>query len=194
VDNSLVARGYMKPDIDLRGYTAIMLDPVEVAYHKDPGNTRRATDPRASNSNFALDATQMENLKALFLETVVEALSEDDGYRIVDDPAPEVLRISAGLLDLIVRVPTQRGAGRERTFVASYGVVTLIVEARDSESGEILARAAERSDLTQGGNRDLVEVSSTFVGSEARRLFRQYAGLLRERLDELRNVERDPGQ
>ena len=92
-----------------------------------------------------------------------EALTEDDGYRIADDPAPEVLRISAGLLDLIVRVPTQRASGRERTFVASYGEVTLIVEARDSESGEILARAAERSDLTQGGNRDLVEVSSTFV-------------------------------
>ncbi len=78
--------------------------------------------------------------------------------------------------------------------MASYGVVTLIVEARDSESGEILARAAERSDLTPGGNRDLVQVSSTFVRADARRLFWHYAGLLRERLDELRNVARDPGQ
>ena len=36
VDNSVMEIGYMKPDVDLRGYTAIMLDPVTVAYQRDP--------------------------------------------------------------------------------------------------------------------------------------------------------------
>jgi len=162
VDNSLVAVGYMKPDIDLRGYNAIMLDPVTVAYQKDPGSRRGATGIGVGTPNFALSPFQMETLKSLFQEAVADALTEDDGYRIVDTPGPDVLRISAALIDLIVRVPTQPGAARGRLFVTSYAVVTLIVEARDSESGEILARAADRRDPTTGGG-DLVQVSPTFV-------------------------------
>ena len=191
VDNSIMAIGYMKPDHDLSGYTAIMLDPVTVAYDKDPRGRRRATDIGAGTSNFALSPSQMENLKSWFQEAVIEAFTENDGYRIVDTPGPDVLRVSADLIDLIVRIPTE-GVGRQRTFVASYGEVTLVVEARDSESGEILARAADRRDPTRS-SRDLVEVSSTFVRGDTQRLFRYWAGIMRERLDVLRGVERDPG-
>jgi len=193
MDNSLVALAWMKPDIDLRGYNAIMLDPVTVAYQKDPGSRRTATSIGVGTPNFALSPSQMENLKSWFQEVVADVLTEDDGYRIVDTPGPDVLRISADLIDLIVRVPTQPRAGRGRLFTTSYAVVTLIVEVRDSESGEILARAADRRDPTTGGG-ELVEVSSTFVRSDVRRLFRYWAGIMRERLDQLREVERDPGQ
>jgi len=193
VDNSIVAVGYMKPDIDLRGYTAIMLDPVTVAYQKDPQGRRSAIVAGASPGNFALTPSQMGNLKSAFQQAVVEAFAESDEYRIVDTPGPDVLRISADLIDLIVRIPTQTGAARSRAFVSSYGVVTLVVEVRDSESGEILARAADRMDPTRDtGN--LVEVSTTFVRSDVRRLFGYWAGIMRERLDDLREVERDPGQ
>ena len=157
VDNSLAAVGYMKPDIDLRGYNAIMLDPVTITYQKDPGSRRTATAIGAGTPNFALTPSQMETLKSLFQEAVADALTEDNGYRIVDTPGPDVLRISADLIDLIVRIPTQPRAGRGSLFVTSYGVVSVIVEARDSESGEILARAADRRDPTTGGG-DLVQV------------------------------------
>ena len=41
VDNSVMPLAWMKPDMDLRPYTAIMIDPVEVAYQTDPqGRTR----------------------------------------------------------------------------------------------------------------------------------------------------------
>ena len=46
--------------------------------------------------NYALTDTQMETLKSLFREAVVEALTKDDGYELVDDPGPEVSRITAG--------------------------------------------------------------------------------------------------
>ncbi len=193
VDNSLAALAWMKPDMDLRGYTAIMLDPVAVAYQTDPrGRTSGA--PGAGAANFALNANQMDNLKSWFQEAVVEALSGNDGYRIVDTPGPDVLRITAELIDLIVRIPTQGAATRGRTAVRSYGEVTLVLEARDSQSGTILARAADRQDPTGNRNQDLVVVRPSLVRSQTRRLFEYWAGLLRERLDELRQVEVEPLQ
>ncbi len=41
VDNSVMQLAYMKPGWDLSGYTAMMIDPVTVAYQTDPGNRRR---------------------------------------------------------------------------------------------------------------------------------------------------------
>lgn len=184
VDNSVMALGYMKPDLDLRHYTKIMLDPVTVAYQKDPG-TRR-TMQTGQELNFALRPSQMEDLKSWFQEAVVEALTEDDGYEIVETPAPDVLLITAELIDLIVRVPTQNNSGRTRSAARSYGEVTLIVEVRDSETGAILARAAERQDPTRTGGGSLTQVSSVFVRADTRALFQHWADLMRQRLDQVR--------
>lgn len=191
VDNSVMAIGYMKPDHDLRGYTAIMLDPVTVAYQRDPRGRRRITDPGTGDANFALTRSQMETFKSQFQAAVVEALTKDDGYRIVDTPGPDVLRVTTELIDLVVRIPTDRG-GRQRMFVASYGEVTLLVEARDSESGEILGRAADRMDPTRATT-NLVEVTPTSARADTNRLFQHWARIMRERLDALRGVERGPG-
>ncbi len=191
VDNSLAALAWMKPDMDLRAYTAIMIDPVAVAYQRDPqGRTR----PGGSNDNFALSRTQMENLKSWFREAVVEALSGDGAYRIVDAPGPDVLRITVELIDLIVRIPTQQVGGLSRGFTRSYGEVTAVLEARDSQSGEILARAADRRDPTSNASQEMVEVRASSVRSDTRRLFAFWAGLLRQRLDQLREVEIEPVQ
>ncbi|MGI9627919.1 MAG: DUF3313 family protein [Longimicrobiales bacterium] len=182
MDNSVFTLGYSKPDLDLSPYTAFIIDPVSVAYQKDPrGRTRNSPD-----ANFELSARQMETLKEVFHEEIVEALGEDDGYQLVEEPAANALRLTAYLIDLVVRFPTERG-GRTDTFVSSYGEVTLIVEARDSQSGEILARIGERGDPTST-TRDLAEVNSTFVRSDLTRMFGHWAQTMRERLDQLREV------
>ncbi len=114
VDNAVVPVAYRKPDMDLTPYTRFMLDPVEVAYQKDPGNTRRSGIGGA-NDNFALSPSQMETLKGMFHEAVVEALTKDDRYELTTEPGPDVLRITASLIDLVVRVPTQM-AGRQDVY------------------------------------------------------------------------------
>ncbi len=187
VDNSVVALAYVKPDLDLRPYTKLMLDPVSVAYQRDPG-ARRSVQPGAGELNYALSPSQMETLKNLFQESVVTALTEDDGYQIVDTPGPDVLRITADLVDLIVRVPTQRTGGRDRSFARSYGEVSLILELRDSQSGEILARAGDRRDPTGNTAQGLVEVRPAFVRGDVKRMFDFWADLLRKRLDEVREL------
>ena len=123
-----------------------------------------------------------------------QALGSDDGYRIVTAPGRDVLRVTAELIDLIVRVPTQQTGGRGGVATRSYGAVTLVLEVRDSQSGEIIARAADRQDPTGGGAGDFAEVRPSLVRSDTQRLFRYWADLLRERLDELREVEMAPMQ
>jgi hypothetical protein len=184
VDNSVVAVSYRKPGMDLTGYTRFMLDPVEVAYQKDPGDRRRSTG--VGPDNFALTASQMERLKSVFQEEVVAALTTDGGYELTTEPAPDVLRISAALIDLVVTIPTESAAQQQNLYTRSYGLVTLVLELRDSQSGEILARAGDRRDPTRDTSGNLARVSSTFVRADVRRLFAHWAGLLREGLDAVR--------
>ncbi len=184
VDNAVVPVAYRKPDADLRPYTRVLLDPVEVAYQKDPGNRRRST-MGGGQQNFALTPRQMENFRGWFHEAVVEALTGDGGYELVTEPGPDVLRVSASLIDLVVRVPTET-AGRQDVYTRSYGLVSLIVELRDSQSGEILVRAADRRDPTRNTDVRLAEVNPTFVRADVQGMFRHWADLLRERLDGLR--------
>ena len=186
VDNPVVAVADPKPDMDLTPNTRFMLDPVEVAYQKDPGNVRRS-GMGIGNQNFALSTSQMENLRGMFQEAVVEALTQDDGYELTTEPGPDVLRITASLIDLVVRVPTEM-SGRQDVYTRSYGLVTLVLELRDSQSGEILVRAADRRDPTRNTSASLASVNTALVRSDTNRLFRHWADLLRERLDAFREM------
>ena len=125
VDNSVVQLAWMKPDMDLRGYTAMMIDPVTVAYQADPQGQTRSRGPGDSSQNFALSPGQMDDLKSYFQDAVVQALSSENGYRMVTAPGPEVLRVSAALIDLIVRVPTQQTGGRGGVGTRSYALYLL---------------------------------------------------------------------
>ena len=184
---------YLKPDMNLDGYTAFMLDPVAVAYQMDPGGRTGTGAAAAGGANFALTPTQMEELKGFFREAVVEALSGDGAYRIVETPGPDVLRITAQLIDLIVRTPTQPGSSTLGT-TRSYGEVTLVLELRDSQSGEILGMAADRQDPTRTSGREFVEIQPSRIRTDTRRLFEYWADILRESLDELRAVEIEPSR
>ncbi len=185
VDNSLMALAYVKPDMNLQGYTRFMLDPVTVAYQKDPHGRRRSMG--GGQENFALAPYQMNNLKEWFQEEVVEVLTEDGGYELVDAPAPDVLRIGTALLDLLIKVPTAETTAPTRATTRSFGEVTLMVELRDSESGEILARVADRRDPTGSSmDTDFSYVSPSYVQADMRKLFEFWAGIMRARLDEVR--------
>ena len=185
VDNSKMALAYVKPDVDISSYTKIMLDPVSIAYKKEPRGTGRMRTAH-HESNFALTPKQTEKMKGLFQESAVNALTSDNGYQIVSHPGPDVLRVSCALIDLVVTVPTQEPVGRSRTFAESYGAVTLVVELRDSETGEIFARVADRKE--PGSNVGMNEVSRVAVTSDLRRLFKFWSGYLREGLDKVRSL------
>ena len=191
VDNAVVPVAYRKPDMDLTPYTRFMLAPVHVAYQKDPGGRRTSLGASATAGNYALTSSQMQNLKDVFHQSVVEALTKDDGYELTTEPGPDVLRIDAALVDLVVSIPTQQTGVREQTFTRSYGMVSLVLELFDSQSGEVLARGADRRDPTRDRAGSMTRVNAAFVRSDVKRMFDSWAVLLREGLDAFRGM---PGQ
>ena len=185
VDNSKMAMAYVSPDVDLSGYTNIVLEPVSIAYTKQPRGTGKMRAAR-NDSNFALTPKQTEKLKSLFQAATVSALTSDNEYRIVNKPGPDVLRVRCALIDLIIAVPTEEPVGRGRPYAQSVGAVTSIVELRDSETGEIFARVADRKAHDSGIG--MTRVSSVSVPSDLKRLCKFWASHLRDGVDKIRSI------
>jgi hypothetical protein len=165
---------YKKPDATLSAYRRIMLDPVEVDFRKN-----WTPDPRSVTSE------ERERIRRDLAEGAREVfrteLEKKGGYTFVDTPAPDVLRVRAGLTDLYIAAPDTMSAGRSRTYVVSAGQVTLVAELRDSESGELLALAVDRG---QARNTGMMQWSTRASNAaEARAVLAVWAGLLRKGLD-----------
>jgi len=114
---------------------------VEVRFSKDWNPTR-------TGSQIPLGAEQREEIRSgmakLVYEQFVKALAEKGGYPVVSESGPDVLRLKIYIVNLYVNAPDNPSAGRSRTFAMSAGEMTLFMELYDSESGQILARVADR--------------------------------------------------
>jgi hypothetical protein len=137
-----VDAAYTRPGSSLKGYTKVMLDPVEVQFSK-------SWDPNKTGSMFKVSASEREQIRKgvgdIVLEEFTRQLQAKDGYQVVKAAGPDVLRAKASIVNLYVNAPdTGGGAGRSRTYTASAGEMTLYLELYDSESGQILARIVDR--------------------------------------------------
>ena len=83
-------------------------------------------------------------------------------------------------------IPPDR-TGRRQVFLPSIGEATLLLELRDSETGEVLARAADRRGGDRGGTGMQIRQRADARG-EVRRVLREWARLLRRRLDEFETL------
>ncbi len=133
-------------------------------------------------SNHELGEKQVADVRRYFHEELEKELQEKGGYHIVTEPGEDVLFVRTWLMDLLVTAPPERTSARDRVYVASAGEVTLVVELRDSLTGELLARAADRRAVQASAGTLQRSISVTNV-AEVRRLFARWARLLRERLD-----------
>jgi hypothetical protein len=80
-------------------------------------------------------------------------------------------------------------AGRADTFTTSAGAMTLLVELHDSVSGALLARAIDREAANGPGRIRWTTRSSNM--SDARKILKGWASLLRQRLDSVRAEKAD---
>jgi hypothetical protein len=166
---------YVRPGASLAAYTKVMIDPVEVAFSKE-----------WKPSSMEVTAKDREEIRTglaeEFRDVFTKELQERGGYQVVTEAGPDVLRVTAGIIDLYITAPeTSRTAPQSRSFVFSSGQMTLVGELRDSESGAILARVADR----KGGrdNTRMTWATSTSNRAEARRVLAQWADILRDALD-----------
>ena len=113
-------------------------------------------------------------------EEFEKALKAGGGWQVVKEAGPDVLRVKPKVLNLYVNAPDTKQAG-VRTYTLSSGEMTLLLEAYDSETGAILARAIDRRESRNTGQWQLSS-SVTNVG-DAQQIAATWARILRDRLD-----------
>ncbi|MDH3748437.1 MAG: DUF3313 domain-containing protein [Gammaproteobacteria bacterium] len=183
IEDRKVAAAYIDSDADLSIYNKIMILDCYVAFKKD-----WQKDQKKTGSRIRVSSSDMERIKAdvaaLFRDVFTEKLGSDDGYEIVTAAGDDVLLVRPAIIDLDVTAPDTMTAGRTSTYTTSAGAATLYIELYDSVTGDILARAVDRKEARKAGG--YLSYSNRVTNrSDARRLLGRWAGLLREKLDEL---------
>lgn len=173
---------YLLPDADFRVYTKVIIDPPDIAFRK---NWQRehgfAEDPGRPISNE--DARDiLEKAKAGFHKLFVEAYQKA-GYQVVDQPGPDVLRLSTGVANLDVVAPDAMTAGRSWTFSRDAGGGTMVIEARDSRTGALLGRAVDARNMDESRVYLRNSVTNT---ADFEDLFARWAKLSADGLTELK--------
>ena len=183
VKNSRADKAWALPDLDLKGYTKIMLQGAGVEY-RPGGQSGRTYYQRSRGGPFEVTEEQ----KARFEETVRQVFREELGrsetLEIVTEPGPDVLLVRGALLDVISYVPPDDTPGRVDVYLSSVGEATLVIEIRDSITGAILARTLDRR-AAESMPGMLTESNRVTNTAEVRRVVRRWATALREGLERI---------
>jgi len=176
---------YLLPQADFRSYTKVMLDPSEVAFRKnwqrDQNSSRMDLSRRVSDE----DARRILDAARSGFDKVFREAYEKAGYQVVDAPGADVLRMRTAVVNLDVSAPDIMAPGRSRTYSREAGGATLVLEARDSLSGQILGRAIDAE--TTGDVGPYLRNSVTNV-AEFERLFSEWARASANGLSKLKSL------
>jgi len=173
---------YVKPGADLQRYTKVVVQEVTVSYKTPPRPGRFAQSDL--DSNYALPDSAIRSLKQYFHAAFVKALGESKTFTVVDTPGPDVLLLSGHIVNLEIDVPPSRDQEPgETVYASSSGQMTLILEARDSQSGEPLVRVGQvrAIEMADGGFYQSDPVSNS---SAVREIFENWARDLQRELDQ----------
>jgi len=170
---------YVLPGETLTGYKRYRLAPVQVAFDKnwDPNSSERSPSRQLNKGDLdKIKSTLASEFQKVFKEELAKG-----GYTLVENDDEDVLDVAGAIVNLYITAPDKMSAGRTRSYVASAGHMSLIVELRDSVSGQLLARAIDTARGREYGS-FRIATSTTNLG-DARLALVQWAGILRKALD-----------
>ena len=179
IEESRVHAAFVNPEADFSVFERVaILDP-HVAFRS---NWQRDQNRSRSRNVRASDIERIKtDVAALFKEVFTEQL-EAAGYEVVNYADEDVLVLRPAIIDLDVTAPDTRNTGRARTYTASTGAATLMLELFDSVSGDLIGRAADRR--AAGNSAGFATAANRVTNrANARREFRVWADKLVEFLD-----------
>jgi hypothetical protein len=176
---------WVKPGADIASYDALEIGHIRIAYKRKPKARRYST----TGHNFALDARQVRDLEDLLRQALTKQIEGSRSWKLAEAPGPGVLLIEPSLIDLVVKVPTNPPPN-SNTYTTSAGEVTLLLELRDSETQELLARVADRREARRPGSGSQNLYWSNPVNNRAavQSMFKRWARILMERLDTAQRI------
>lgn len=150
VKSKKLALAYLLPHADFGAYSKVMFDPPEVAFAKnwqrDFNRSTLSLAGRISDTEVRDAVNEAEkSLAKIFPERFTQ-----EGYQVVSEPGPDVLRLSLAIVDLTVNAPDRNLPGRSSTYAMDAGEATFAIEARDSITGQLLGRAIDRREAGEG--------------------------------------------
>jgi len=188
VKNSLFQLAWVRPGIDLSHYDKVMLEGAGIEYRPAKAATNLVAASVSGQTEFAMTEKQKERLKAAVTEAFRTELAKSKEFQLVTEPGPNTLRVRGALLDVVSYVPPDPvGAGA--IYLRNIGEATLIFEVRDSQTEQILARAADRR---AAENNMPVQSNAVSNGFEVQQVVQQWAALLRQRLDAVKQLHATP--
>jgi len=157
---------------NLRGYFAIVVDPIEVYVSTDADEKKVNQDSRKA-------------LTTYFQHALTTAVS--DAFPMVDKPGPLTLRLRVALVGVDVGGQVAAGGvsadAKPLENALNIGKLGVEMELVDSETGERIAAAVDRANLGAGAEIGAVNFSREEKFAAARDAFDEWASRLRAFLD-----------
>ena len=169
----------VRPGIDFKVYKSVLIDPLEIGF--DPNWDPNRDQPELSRR---LSPADIEKIKAEmareFRDVFVEELTAA-GYRVVEQPGADTLRLKPALTDVYINAPEKMAAGISRTYTKEAGEMTLQLDAHDGATGQLLARVVDHKQ--DRGLEELELTNSVTNRADFRRGVREWAKRLSAALD-----------
>ena len=186
VEKSVVDAAWVKPDFDLTPYSKLMIVSAGVYYKKlKPVKGTAFANRSNGQSEFPVKEESKTKFNEILREEFIKELSKLQRYQIVDKAGPDVLELSGAVIDVESNAPPYMDSPGVGIYLTSVGAATLLIELRDSQSNDLLGRAADRRAADAPF---AINVNSVTGWSEVRRLAQSWASLVRERLEEIEKV------
>jgi hypothetical protein len=172
---------FVRPDAELSSFRSVKLDPVQISFSPnfDPNQGRRSLSGRLNADDLAAIKT---NLASLFHETFRAELARS-GYTLVDVAGPETLHVTPAIINLFIAAPNVDTIGRSRVYTTDSGQMTVVMEVRDSVTGQLLARAVDGQNGRFTGQ--MTWTNRQTNAADAQHAIRIWANALRRGMDEI---------
>lgn len=183
IENSAYREAWADPDIDFSRYNKMMPGGAFFEFRAVKKSNSTTAGRSSSKNEFWISDENKEKFKNEVSAVFDEELAKSTRFAVTDTPGEDVLILRGGLHDIVSRVPPQY-IGRSDIYISSVGEATLILEAVDSMSGEVIFRAVERRAMQRPGGQGMIANTVT-TWAEVRRTARGWATTLREGLDRI---------
>ena len=182
VKSTRVDHAWARKDLDLSRYNQFWLQGAGIHYRPVKASAGSRYAASRGETEFPISPQNRQRLQEEFRNAVLDELGKSDRIELVSGPAPNVLIVRGALLDVVSHVPPEQ-TGRGGVYIDSVGEATMVIELADSESNTTLVRALDRRAAQQQGR--MTESNSVSNLAEVRRLARNWARLIRSRLEDV---------
>ena len=171
----------VRPGTDFRSYSRVRLGIPELAYRT----------PDRGEGEFPLTDEQKAGFRDSLVSAFDKEFAELQTLELVGEPGPATLSLEIRVEDIVLRVaPSAVGrSGRGAALLDASGGAVIIVELRDSQSNEILARGVDTS-AARGGAMRTAEGELKVRFDSSQKVVEQWAEKTRAGLENLLNERR----